>query len=204
VNVLAIVAHPDDESLWAGGTLALHVKRGDLVMAVALSDGVGSREGATPEDSERRRQQFVSACQILGVHDDYAPLFHDQRADTMAQLTLNRAVEHIVGVFAPAIVYTHHAGDLNSDHRKVAEAVLVATRPGCSAVREVFHMRPEWPDRCVGPAWVPKAVIDITETLEQKILACLCYTDELRPYPHPRSEQALRAEAVEWFMRTAS
>jgi LmbE family N-acetylglucosaminyl deacetylase len=203
VNVLAIVAHPDDESLWAGGTLALHVKRGDKVMVAALADGVGSRppRGVTATE---RRAQFWRACEALGVWPYMETVFPDQEADMVPQLAINRWMADFLIANACDTIYTHHVGDLNLDHRRVAEAVLVATRPGSSDVQEVYHMRPEWPDRCVGPAWVPKAVIDITETLEQKIQACLCYTDELRPYPHPRSEQALRAESVEWFMRTGS
>ena len=126
MNVLAVLAHPDDESLFCGGTLAKHAKQGDTVMVVVLADGVTSRDGARIEDVASRKAQCERACEILGVSQDYAPLFPDQRSDTVAQLTINKAAEHLIGLYSPEMVYTHHVGDLNLDHRRVAEAVLVA------------------------------------------------------------------------------
>jgi LmbE family N-acetylglucosaminyl deacetylase len=60
-------------------------------------------------------------------------------------------------------------------------------------------MAPEWPSRCIGPAWEPDISFDIGTAMEAKVAACLCYEDEIRPYPHPRSEQAIRQQKLEWF-----
>ncbi len=202
MRVLVIVAHPDDESFWCGGQLAALAKAGHAVRVVALSDGVASRPGT---NEAARFVAFAQAMRALGVAESMVySVFPDQQADTVPQLRINQAVESEVAQYRPTVVYTHHAGDLNLDHRRVAEAVLVASRPGSSDVQEVYHIRPEWPDRCVGPAWTPTATLDITATLEQKVRACLCYEAELRPYPHPRSERAIRESPYEWFMRTGS
>ena len=122
-------------------------------------------------------------------------VFPDQRADSVDQLDINRAVEGIIERSEPDIVYTHHPGDLNLDHRRVAEAVLVETRGRLS----VQCMTPEWPGRCIGPPFLGTVRVDITETLAQKVAACRCYVDELRPWPHPRSIQAIQAQTVELF-----
>jgi LmbE family N-acetylglucosaminyl deacetylase len=197
VNVLAIVAHADDESLFCGGTLAKHAASGDHVAVWALSDGVSSRGGDSGMAALERMTQFFQASAQLRVSTDWSCVFADQQADRLPQLRINKAVEGRIAMHEPDVIYTHHVGDLNLDHRRVAEAVLVATRMHPA---RILCMTPEFPSRCVGPAFVPTHGVDITETLEQKIAACLCYTDEIRPYPHPRSEQALRAQTVERFM----
>lgn len=195
MSVLVVVAHPDDESFWMGGTIARLTSNGTPVSVLVLSNGVGSR-GGTAEEMAQRKEQFEQACELLGATPITDWIFPDQRADTVSQLTINKAVEEHVDAAEPELVYTHHVGDLNLDHRRVAEAVLVATRG--SAVRT---MRPEWPSRCIGPAWAPEITISSgREGLEQKVKACLCYRDEVRDYPHPRSERAVRTSPVESFM----
>lgn len=196
MTVLAIVAHPDDESLFAGGTLAGHAKRGDSVQVAALSDGVGSRppRGVT---AYARLEQFYAACRLLGALPFRDTVFPDQQSDTVPQLQINQWVADFMLANPSDVIYTHHVGDLNLDHRRVAEAVLVATRT--SAAR-VLCMAPEFPSRCVGPLWIPNMGVGIRDTMDQKVHACLCYTDELREWPHPRSERAIRERPTEWFM----
>lgn len=207
IVTLCVVAHPDDESLFAGATLArLSANGSHRVQVIALSDGVTSRwrdydggmvTGQKLDMIERRKVQFHEACRVLGADGEYLPSFHDQQSDRVPQLHINRDVGWLMAKYTPKMVITHHVGDLNIDHRRVAEAVLVATR-GFSG--QVFSMAPEWPSRCVGPAWNPDTEWDITDTRETKVRACLCYVDEMREYPHPRSERAIREQTVERFM----
>lgn len=198
-RVLAIFAHPDDESLFCGGTLAKHVEAGDAVRVVVLADGVGSRSSPDRGASCRRQAHFTAACRELGVVEwDSLDVFFDQEADGVRQLAINKVVERIVQQHKPTIAYTHFAGDLNLDHRRVAEAVLVATRGLCP----VYCATPEWPTRCVGRRFEPDVQIDITATMPRKLAACACYVDELRDPPHPRSLVELGKathEVFEWI-----
>lgn len=199
-KVLAIVAHSDDESFFAGGTLAQHAAMKHDVLVAVLADGVGSRFAFDVQGHAEarvvRRKCFISACKALGVRGQQLDVFPDQEADAVRQIVINRAVEDLVAGYIPDLVYTHHVGDLNLDHRKVAEAVLVATRG-----TPVRCMTPEWPSRCVGPKWKPKLREAIYgKPFAAKVKACLCYKAELRAYPHPRSEKAIRANHEEAFM----
>lgn len=204
-DVLVVVAHPDDESLFAGGYISSLAQRGGVHIA-ACADGVLSRwygkgRGWDVEKRDarnRRESQFMTACSILGATGCVQRMFDDQMSDVVPQLAINTDVAAVVARRQPVIVLTHHVGDLNVDHRRVAEAVLVATR-GMDI--KILCMTPEWPTRCVGPAWAPTVHYPLSpEMLERKVQACLCYEDELRPWPHPRSERYIREHPDEWFM----
>lgn len=197
-RVLVLVAHPDDESFFCGGRLVQHVHAGDSVTVVCYTDGVRSRPTATEDEVVTRWQQFHVACRVLGAHGLALRVFEDQRSDGVPQLTINQAVAANVASFPPTVVYTHHVGDLNLDHRRVAEAVLVAAR-GQSF--RLFSLAPEWPALCVGPSWVPTENVTIEAEMDTKIRACACYMAETRDYPHPRSVQALRESGAESFLR---
>lgn len=204
MNVLCVVAHPDDESFFCGGTLAWHALEGDAVFVATLTDGVGSRfrhgRGEGEQDAAHgRRQSYWRALKALGVKGSWGFAFPDQQADAVYQVAINDYVRCVIDELEqdPDIVYTHHVGDLNVDHRRVAEAVLVETRGMC----KVRCMTPEWPERCVGPAFVPNMRVEYGPVAKAlKLTACQCYEAELRPYPHPRSIQAVREERAESFM----
>jgi LmbE family N-acetylglucosaminyl deacetylase len=198
-----VCAHPDDESLWAGGTLAQHVRLGDDVVVTCLADGVGSRfrEGDPIEDVaaaiDKRRQDFYHAMTILGARGYWASVFHDQQADQVSLLTITDSIRsYFKQALPPDLVYTHHVGDLNLDHRRVAEAVLVCTRGGPT----VRCMTPEWPQRCVGPRFEPNIQVELTPADRMvKVRACACYGEELRAWPHPRSIEAMQRQTAEVF-----
>jgi len=191
--VLAIFAHPDDETLACGGTLAKHVQAGDHVHVVVLTDGVGAR--GTRAGVRQRREAFDQATrQVIGARqascaaDVHSHDWQDQRLDEAPLLDLVQWIEERVAGLRPSIVYTHSRGDLNRDHQIVAEAVLVATRPqpGCSVKRlyagEVLSST-DW-----GPSpFQPSVFVQIEDYLSAKLTAAHCYQAELRPWPHPRS-----------------
>jgi LmbE family N-acetylglucosaminyl deacetylase len=206
-RVLVIAAHPDDEVLGAGGTLARHVRAGEEVVVLILGEGVTSRfptrEEAPAADLDRLRADARRANARLGVKDVRFGGLPDNRFDGLELLDVVAVVEKVIQEVAPEVLYTHHPGDLNVDHQITFRAVLTATRPlPGAAVREVCCFEvpssTEWSFARVGPAFVPNLFVDITETLDQKVAALECYTGEVRPAPHPRSPEVLRAAAVRW------
>ena len=67
MNILIVAAHPDDEILGCGGTMALHASCGDDVYVIFMADGVSSRKEKQIEDRhDERCEASFKACQLVG------------------------------------------------------------------------------------------------------------------------------------------
>jgi LmbE family N-acetylglucosaminyl deacetylase len=198
-RVLVFAAHPDDEVLGMGGTIAWHAAlRADEVRIVCVTDGSSTQYPGDAEKRSQKEHEARRAAAELGV-EDYVHLdLPDMRLDTLAHVEVNRVVEQYVREVAPQVVYTPQP-DVNRDHRVLFDSVAVATRPvPGQTVRRVLTYAPssstEWTPAPV--SWfVPNWFVDVTETLDRKLAAFRHYETEQRPYPHPRSERAIRAAA---------
>jgi LmbE family N-acetylglucosaminyl deacetylase len=195
-SVLVIAAHPDDELLGCGGTLALHSQAGDSVTAVVACEGESLRYGPA---GVGQKSHMERAAQILGIGSVRHLGLPDQRLDSMTLLEVIQPLERIVQDVRPHIVYCHHGGDINRDHQLLFQATLVAVRPVHPFIEGVWAF-----DTASSTEWgyprtfAPDTWIDIAATLEQKLQAMACYESEVRPYPHPRSLESLRHRACAW------
>jgi LmbE family N-acetylglucosaminyl deacetylase len=196
MRILTVVAHPDDETLGAGGTMAWHASKGDRVWVCVLADGVTSRHGRVAQQAECAQR----ACETLGVERLVMVGLPDQRLDTLSLLDVITPVEQCIAELAPDVVLTHFPGDVDEDHRLVSRAVMVATRPVAgSPVRKVCAFEvpssTDWAPPIPGSVFTPNLYVDISDTLDTKLTAMKAYADtfvsEVRPYPHPRSLEAL-------------
>lgn len=197
-SVLVVAAHPDDEVLGCGATTARHAARGDRVAVVILGQGVYSRAGAQGQaelESLRaaaRRAAEITGASSLDLHD-----FADNRMDEVARLDLAKIVEAAIAKHQPQIVYTHFPGDLNVDHGRVSEAVTVACRPYPGNQIEslrYFEVQSstEWrPPHSGNSPFGPNLFVDVTATLDKKLQALRAYENEMRPFPHARSIEAV-------------
>jgi N-acetylglucosamine malate deacetylase 1 len=193
-RVAAIVAHPDDEVLGCGGTLRRHVLAGDAVSVVILADGETSREtvGQSAAAIERRSTAAQQAAEILGVGNLQMHSLPDNRLDGEVLLDIVKIVERHITEIRPDIVYTHHAGDLNVDHRRVHEAVVTACRPQLGHPVETLLFfeiasSTEWQPPHSASPFLPNWFVDITHTVATKLEALTAYAHEMRDWPHPRS-----------------
>ncbi len=199
-NVLVVAAHPDDEALGCGGTMACHADAGDVVHTLFLTDGISSR-GKNEQACERRRQAALAAADIIGVHETHFETLGDNRMDALPLLDIVQLIEGVIDRIQPSIVYTHHHGDLNIDHTVTHRAVMTACRPLAeSSVREIYTFEvpssTEWMTPRPSNAFIPRRFINIDGTLDRKLAALACYDEEMRPHPHPRSPETIRALAT--------
>ncbi len=205
MSVLCVAAHPDDEVLGAGGTLARHAADGEDVHVCILSDGVTSRyddpESAT-EEIQQRRNRARRACETLGatvsLHE-----YPDNQFDTVALLNLVQTVEAEIAEHEPRVVYTHHYGDLNVDHELACRATVTATRPlADSSVERVLAFETlsatEWSVPSPENAFQPQEFVNVDGYLSTKLDALAVYERELREPPHPRTPETVEQNARVW------
>ena len=206
-RVLVIAAHPDDEVLGCGGTIARLAQEGHQVYVSILGEGITSRHSqrdqADQAEVKRLRNRCWEVARLLGTKDLFFYDLPDNRFDTVPLLNVVKIIEGLVEKISPRVVYTQHGGDLNVDHRVVYRATLTATRPlPGGPVSAVYAYEvpssTEWAFQKLSPVFKPNVYMDIGDTLELKIQAMQLYEGETRPYPHPRSPEALRAIARRW------
>jgi N-acetylglucosamine malate deacetylase 1 len=197
-KILTVVAHPDDEVLGAGGTLASRSDHGDEVYVLILADGENSRDDVAKGAIEGRQDAAKKAAAILGIKEVLFENFPDNQMDKLPLLEVIKKVEGHIRAIKPDVIYTHHHSDLNVDHRIVFEAVMTASRPvkGGFYPRKIYAFETlsstEW---AVSRNFVPNVYKNIEQTLERKIKALECYASEMRNAPHPRSYDVVRSLA---------
>ncbi len=197
MNVLVVAAHPDDEVLGAGATIARLSEEGHDVHALILGEGAMSRENADAKQADELKKQAQAAAKVLGVKKVHFGGFPDNQFDSVALLEIARKIENVRDEIMPELVFTHHFGDLNVDHRLTHYATLAAFRPlpGSSARKllsfEVLSST-EWNPSA---PFVPSVFYDASTTLPKKLSALGKYSGEMRQFPHPRSIEAAEALA---------
>ena len=187
-SVLIVAAHPDDEVLGCGGTIAKHVATGDTVSCVFLADGVSSRENSSPGELAVRQNAALTAAKLLGISNTIFCGFPDNSLDGITLLTIVKKLESLIDTLQPDVIYTHHSGDLNIDHQIAHKAVLIAVRPlPGSRVTEVYSFEvpssTEWGEQ----PFEPEMFVDISDYLTIKLSALEAYEYEMREVPHARS-----------------
>lgn len=204
-RILTVAAHPDDEVLGCGGAMAAHAQRGDDVAILILGEGLTSR-AERREQADRAglpdlQRDARAAAAAIGVGDVTLLDFPDNRFDSVALLDVVKAVEAEKRRVRPDVVYVHHWGDLNIDHRVTFDAVMAAFRPlpGEAPVQIYAYEVPSatgWAGPSASAAFVPTHYVGIERSLERKIAAMESYVSERRAWPHPRAPEALRAWAA--------
>jgi len=216
LNILVIIAHPDDEVLGMGGTILKHAKNGDRVTVAYLTTGITSRrsvnyktnpkyEPTKKQEANMRKQiselrsDAKKVCKFLKVKKTMFFDYPDNELDTISLLKIIKTVEKLVKETKPERIYTSHFGDLNIDHRIVYESVLTAVRPTELTVKEILCFEllssTEW---SFSYEFKPNYFIDIKNELENKIKAMKLYKNEIRKYPHPRSVESIKHTACKW------
>lgn len=198
-SLLVIAAHPDDEVLGCGGTIARAARNGVKVKIMFLTDGVAARHinGTYDQDELEERENAANvSCRILGVDPPIFGSFPDNEMDTVSRLQITRTIEQVISDQAPETILTHHFSDVNIDHRRIHEAVVTACRPQPNhPVRTLAFFEvassTEWQIPGAHQTFMPNVFVDISDTLQLKEEALGAYAQEMREWPHSRSIPAV-------------
>ena len=186
MSVLVVVAHGDDEILGCGGTMAKFAAAGRVVGTIIMcgeGDNVRMRTVTQIAAADR-------AALAVGSQKPIVLSGIDQRLDRASFLDLTQELERAVSFLKPQVIFTHHAGDLNLDHRITHQAVLTACRPlPGSTITAIYGMEvlssTEW-----GETFHPTHFVSLSrEDILKKNDALHCYKAEMRTGFHPRSAE---------------
>ncbi|MGI8607576.1 MAG: PIG-L deacetylase family protein, partial [Gaiellaceae bacterium] len=91
MRILVLAAHPDDEVLGMGGTIALHAGvSGDDVRIVCVTDGSSTQYAGDTARRQQKNEEARRAAAELGVTDYIHLDLPDMRLDTLPHVEVNR------------------------------------------------------------------------------------------------------------------
>lgn len=200
-SILVLAAHPDDEVLGIGGTIARHAALGDRVHIIIAAEGTTSRDAvrdvqSRQADLDKLQSASRKAAAELGAISVRFLGFPDNRCDGIDRLDLTKAIESVVSELQPHTIYVHHCGDVNIDHRRLYEAAFTACRPKPEhSVKRILSFETvsstEWTPPGSLPPFLPNVFIDIESYWPQKKAALEAYQQEMRAWPNSRSFAAV-------------
>jgi LmbE family N-acetylglucosaminyl deacetylase len=201
MNVLAVVAHPDDEILGCGATFKKLADQGHLVFSCVLC----SEAEARVDKPARERLSTVAerAARIVGISEWMGLQFKNIQFNTVPHLEMVKAIEGAIVRFKPDWIFTHHPNDLNMDHRVCYEATTAAamlpqrlsTELDPTMVKRLYLFEilssTDWAPP-LGDAFRPNSFFDVATTFESKLKALDAFEGALKPFPHSRSRENVR------------
>lgn len=202
MKYLVVVAHPDDEVLGAGATINKLINEGHKV-AVAI---MVSQAAARKDLSSTLASDEVEAMKIMGVEKTYHADFPNIKMNTVPHLELVQFVESCIEDWKAEAIITHHPSDTNNDHVQTSYAVQAASRlfqrrPNMPSLKQLLYMEvpssTEWSFDSSANRFSPNYYVEIgREGVDVKVKALSAYKGVMRPYPHPRSKEALEGLAA--------
>lgn len=199
MSYLIVVAHPDDEVLGAGATIHKLASEGNKV-SVCIMCGRAAARTNRPEDDELL-DDMNKCLEVLGVKKLLIGDFPNIKMNATPHLDLVQFIESAIKETDASVIITHHPSDLNNDHVQTSVACQTAARlfqrnPDVMPLKELLFMEvpssTEWALNASQMDFRPNTFIEVgKESLDMKIKALSCYRGVMRPYPHPRSEEAI-------------
>ncbi len=201
-KVLILAAHPDDEILGCGGLIAKYHKNIEL-RVVFIAEGSSCRFAPTDinEIKAAINDRENSARNALKKFSPESITFENHecgKLDSIPIIDINKIIERHIKEFNPDTVISHSHTDANSDHRRIAESVIMATRPGAlNTVKTVMSMEiPSSTEWNFNSVFEPNLFLSINDNqLNEKIEALEKYNSEIKPFPFPRSAEGIKTFA---------
>lgn len=225
MKVLCVVAHPDDETFFAGGTIAKLVKNGHVVKLVTATKGEMGELGNPPlctqeELGHVREIELRNAAKILGISQIFFLDYIDATLDKIPLSELSEKIENIILGEQPDIVITFNkeGGSRHPDHMQINKAVTQAFAEYAKKTNK--HVRLYYSD-------IPKSllakleqlgtlytsfgkiegtdeeeittVVDITETTEIKLKAFQCHKTQEKDWKNYIKRKNLPEFTQEFF-----
>lgn len=204
MSILVVVAHPDDEVLGCGATVAAATTAGASARTCILAGKADARRFRPAAETLEEHTRAASAA--LGMEEPILGGFPNIALNTVAHLELVQFIEGAIEKSGAHTIFTHHPADLNDDHLHVSRACQAAARlwqrrAGIPSLRALYFMEilssTDWAFPVATPPFRPDAFMTVSaQDVERKLGALALYEGVMRPFPHSRSAEAIRALAT--------
>jgi len=204
MNILFIIAHPDDEVLGCGGTLRKLADEGHDIYTCVLCAPADARHERP--DLKSFQEAVEEAEKVIGIKDSIKYEFKNIQFNTVPHLEMVKAIEAAIVKFKPEWIFTHHPSDVNIDHRICYEASMAAVRlpqrfskdMSPTLIKKIFLFEvlssTDWSPP-IGLAFQPNCFFEVKKTFDTKMQALGYYGNALKPFPHSRSQENIKALA---------
>lgn len=195
MNVLVIAPHNDDETIGVGGTIAKLAKAGHRITVCEVTSGPPTPIALKVVEEAKRAHAVLGVAESVFLE---LPVVDLHLTPTREK---NKPFIDLVKRVNPDIAFIPHHGDLHTDHTTTVGSAMVALRPMHAPNLKAIYAyetlsESEWNVPDGAHAFIPNTWCDITKTMETKLKAMTCYETQLRLFPHPRSIEAIEAQAM--------
>ncbi|WP_276382072.1 PIG-L deacetylase family protein [Flavobacterium sp. H4147] len=198
-NIIVVSAHPDDETLGAGGTILKHVNNGDHVYWLIVTN-VFENQGFSKERVDSRQEEIKQVEKLLGIEKTF---FLDYPTMTLSSSSLLKMVPEISEIFGevkPEVIYCLNRSDAHSDHRVIFDAVMACTKSfRYPFIKKILMYEciseTEFAPALAEKLFLPNYFVDITDYIDQKLEIMKVFGSEIAEHPFPRSLENIKALA---------
>lgn len=194
MKILVFAPHPDDEILGCGGVMAKHIAKGDEVYVCVVTSSRVEKYRVMHENYARKVGEY------MGVKDVFFFNYPTVELSAVNDRDFTGSFNDLVQKIQPELVYIPFYGDMHTDHKKVADAAMVALRPySAPFVKAIYAYETlsetGWNYPSEDKAFIPNVFEDISDYIDMKIHAMEMYETKIEKPPHPRSAEGIRALA---------
>lgn len=199
-KIIIISAHPDDETLGAGGTLLKHKANGDHIEWLIVTNILES-EGFSNQRVQERQNEIEIVAKMFGFSAVHKLDYPTMKLDTGTMLEMIPKIAAIFSQSKPEVIYVMNRSDAHSDHRVIFDAVMACTKSfRYPSIKQVLmyecisetEFAPVLPEK----VFQPNYYVDVTSQFAEKIAITKVYASELAVHPFPRSIRNIEALAT--------
>lgn len=198
-KIIIISAHPDDETLGAGGTLLKHKENGDKIYWIIVTN-IFENQGFSKEKIASRQEEIIKVGSAFGFEKVFKMDYPTMTLSSSSLITLVPEISKIFSEVEPEVIYTLNRSDAHSDHRVLFDAVAACTKSFRYPYIKKVLMYECLSETEFAPAlsekmFVPNYFVDISNFIEKKLAIMQIFESELGQHPFPRSLDNIKALA---------
>jgi LmbE family N-acetylglucosaminyl deacetylase len=177
MNIIVIVAHPDEGEIYTGGTSCLFSRLGHRVKFLSLTNGDAGHYAMAPDVlAAKRYQEAMNAKEILGLADYEILAHHDQYLENTA--ALREEVVDRIRQWEADLVFSYYPIDGgHKDNmcagrivRDAAPSLAMLPMPVCLYIRDYFT---------TDFSHIPEIAVPVDSVWETKLRACACHESQV-------------------------